>query len=161
MGEDSAFFAEGPGHITAMKRLKNQTAAPKDRTLEVPLMWFGLLHISLLLNSMSGVMAKLAGRYDVLSRGFCMFYGLDLLFVFIQALVWQQVLKHMSLTFANMNRPISIIYSLIWSTFIFRETITPRMLLGALIIMAGIILGVSEKPAPPDRPAADKQEEAV
>ncbi len=123
----------------------NIDSKQRKRGLEVPVMWFFLLHASLLLNSISGVMAKMAGKYPVLSFYFCLFYGLDLFFVFVQALLWQQVLKHMSLTFANMNRPISIIYSLLWSTFIFRETITPRMLLGAAIIMAGIILGVSEK----------------
>ncbi len=119
----------------------------KRYKMEVSWLWFGLLHLSLLLNSTSGVMSKMAGRYAVLSLPFCFFYGAALTLVFVQALFWQQVLKHMSLTFANMNRPITVIYSLVWSTWIFREAVTPKMVIGALIIIAGIILGVSERPA--------------
>ncbi len=129
--------------------------------LEVPLLWFILLHVSLALNSTSGVMAKLAGRNEMLSFRFCLFYGLDLFFVFVQALLWQQVLKHMSLTFANMNRPISIIYSLLWSTFLFREQVTPRMLIGSLIIIAGIIIGVSERTDKKDQKVRAEREESV
>ena len=112
--------------------------------IEVPLKWFLILHVSVLLNSMSGVASKMAGRYPLLSMGFVFYYGLDLLLIFAFALVWQQVLSHMSLTFAITNRPIRVIYSLIWSVLIFREKVTPLMVVGVLVILTGVIIGVSK-----------------
>lgn len=111
--------------------------------LEVPFLWFLILHMSLVINSLAGVASKLAGRQTFLSLGFCFFYGLVLLITFAFALVWQQVLKHMSLTFAFTNKPITIIYALIWGALIFHEHITLKMVIGALVILAGIVIGVS------------------
>lgn len=113
------------------------------RKLEVPLLWFAILHLSLIINSLAGVASKLAGRQPFLSLRFCFFYGLVLFITFAFALVWQQVLKHMSLTFAFTNKPITIIYALIWGAMIFHEHITPKMVVGALVILAGIVIGVS------------------
>ncbi len=121
------------------------SGAKKHRMkIEVPLKWFLILHVSVLLNSMSGVASKMAGRYPLLSMGFVFYYGLDLLLIFAFALVWQQVLSHMSLTFAITNRPIRVIYSLIWSVLIFREKVTPLMVVGVLVILTGVIIGVSK-----------------
>ncbi len=117
---------------------------PKTKNkMEVPIKWFLILHASLLLNSMAGVASKFAGRQKFLSLPFCFFYGMVLLITFSFALIWQQVLKNMSLTFAFTNKPITIIYALIWSVMIFGEKLTPRMVLGALVILAGIVIGVS------------------
>ncbi len=117
--------------------------AGKKHKLEVPWKWFLILHISVLLNSMSGVASKMAGRYPLMSMGFLFYYGLDLLLIFAFAIVWQQVLGHMSLTFAITNRPVRVIYSLIWSVLIFRERVTPLMVVGVLVILTGVVIGVS------------------
>ena len=119
------------------------TGSGLRQKLEVPFKWFVILHLSLLLNSMAGVMSKFAGKQDFLSLKFFFFYGLVLLFTFLFALIWQQVLKNMSLTFAFTNKPITIIYALIWSVVIFGEHVTPRMVIGALVILTGIVIGVS------------------
>lgn len=111
--------------------------------LEVPLKWFIILHLSLVVNSMAGVASKMAGKQKFLSLGFCFYYGLVLFITFAFALVWQQVLKNMSLTFAFTNKPITMIWGLIWGTMIFREKITWNMLLGSAVILVGIIIGVS------------------
>ena len=124
---------------------EERSGAKKHRMkLEVPLKWFLILHVSVLLNSLSGVASKMAGRYPLLSMGFVFYYGLDLLLIFAFALVWQQVLAHMSLTFAITNRPIRVIYSLIWSVLIFREKVTPLMVVGVFVILTGVIIGVSK-----------------
>ena len=107
------------------------------------LRWFIILHISLVINSLAGVASKMAGRSTFLSMRFFVFYGLVLLITFVFALVWQQVLAHMTLTFAFTNKPITVIYSLIWGAFFFGEKITLRMVIGALVILAGIVIGVS------------------
>jgi drug/metabolite transporter (DMT)-like permease len=62
---------------------------------------------------------------------------------FAFALAWQQVLKHMSLTFAFTNKPITIIWGLIWGVLVFHEHVTWKMILGSAVILLGIMVGVS------------------
>ena len=111
---------------------------------EVPLKWFILLHLSLVVNSLAGTASKLAGRHPFLSFGFVFWYGVMLVITMAFAVAWQQILKHMSLTFAFTNKPITIIWGLIWGVMIFRETLTWKMILGSAIILVGIVVGVSD-----------------
>jgi len=106
--------------------------------------WFIFLHLSLLINSLPGVASKLAGRYPMMSPPFLAFCVLSIALLGFFAVVWQQVLRHMTLTFALTNKPVTIIYSLIWGALIFHEQITPKMVIGSLIIIAGIIIGVTD-----------------
>ena len=126
--------------------MPDEELAGRKRKLEVPWKWFVILHLSLIVNSLAGVASKMAGRQKFLSASFVIYYGLVLLITFVFALVWQQVLGHMSLTFAFTNKPITVIYSLIWGAFIFKEHVSRRMVIGALVIIAGIIIGVSKGP---------------
>ena len=50
----------------------------------------------------------------------------------------------MPLTVAYANKPVSLIWGMVWGTLIFKEGITWKMILGAVIIFAGICLVVSE-----------------
>ena len=59
------------------------------------------------------------------------------------ALAWQQILKHMSLTFAFTNKPITILWGLLWGVVFFGETMTWNKILGSVVILAGIMIGVS------------------
>ena len=105
---------------------------------------YAVLHFILLLYSFVGVFMKKAFEQEFFSFWFLLFAGLAVLFLGIYALVWQQVLAHMSLTFAITNRPIRVIYSLIWSVLIFREKVTPLMVVGVFVILTGVIIGVSK-----------------
>ena len=125
-----------------MKQKTDETGK-KSRKLEVPLKWFLILHLSLIVNSLAGVASKMAGKQTFLSVKFFFFYGMVLLITFAFALVWQQVLGHMSLTFAFTNKPITVIYALIWGAFIFGEKITLKMVIGSIVILIGIVIGVS------------------
>ncbi len=78
-----------------------------------------------------------------MSSGFIIFYGLSLLGLFIYAFAWQQVIKHMPLITAYANKGVTVIWGIIWGYFIFRENITVRKLLGAAIIIAGVVLIVT------------------
>ena len=109
------------------------------------LKWFLILHLSLLLNSLGGVASKMAGRSDFLSLRFFFFYGLMLVLVLGFAVIWQQVLRRMPLGFAITNKPITVIYALVWSVLIFGEKVTPRMAAGALVVLAGILVCVTER----------------
>lgn len=111
---------------------------------EVPLKWFILLHLSLIINSLAGTASKLAGQHEFMSFGFLFWYFVMLVITMAFALAWQQILKHMSLTFAFTNKPITIIWGLIWGVSIFHETLSWKMILGSMIILVGIIVGVSD-----------------
>lgn len=105
---------------------------------------FLLLHISLLCSSLSGVCSKMAANQEFLSISFFFYYGLVLVIMFGYAIAWQQILKRMPLTVAYANKPVSLIWGMVWGALIFKEGITWKMILGAVIIFAGICLVVSE-----------------
>ena len=93
----------------------NQTDGQKKKNkLEIPLFWFFILHLTLILNSTTGVVSKFAGRAKFMSIRFILLYFLLMMICVSFAILWQQVLKRMSLTFAFMNRPITVIYSDHW-----------------------------------------------
>ncbi len=121
---------------------------------EVPLMWFLALHLSLIVNSLAGTASKLAGQNEFLSFGFVFWYGVMLLITMAFAVAWQQILKHMSLTFAFTNKPVTIIWGLIWGVTIFHEKLSWKMILGSAIILVGIIVGVSD---PGNSPKEDEE----
>lgn len=109
-----------------------------------------ILHILLGVYSLTGVASKFAAGEEFMSFKFILFYGLSLLGLFIYAFVWQQIIKHMPLITAYANKGVTVIWGILWGYFIFSEEITIRKILGAFIIIAGIVLIVT----------ADKEEQA-
>lgn len=116
----------------------------KEKSSKQLLLIFLALHSSLLLSSLSGVCSKMAANQPFLSFEFCLYFGLVLVIMFVYAIVWQQILKRMPLTVAYANRPVTLIWAMVWGTLIFKERITWNMILGAGIIFLGIYLVVSE-----------------
>ena len=107
---------------------------------------FLLLHISLLCSSLSGVCSKMASRYtdNIFSLQFIFWFGLVFVIMFGYAIIWQQILKRMPLTVAYANKPVTLIWGIIWGALIFGEKITVNMLIGAAVIFAGIYLVTGE-----------------
>lgn len=75
--------------------------------------------------------------------GFVLWYGGVLGIMAVYAVVWQQILKKLPLTVAYANKPVSLVWGMLWGSFIFHEKITWNMILGALVIFAGIYLVVT------------------
>ena len=63
-----------------------------------------LLHIMLMIYSMSGICSKLAAGQKFLSMKFCLYYGLIILLLGFYAIGWQQIIKRMPLTAAFAKR---------------------------------------------------------
>ena len=107
---------------------------------------FFLLHLNLLFSSLSGVCSKMASRYteNIFSVPFVFWFGLVFVIMFGYALIWQQILKRMPLTVAYANRPVTLIWGIIWGALIFGEKITWNMIAGAVVIFAGIWLVTGE-----------------
>ena len=102
-----------------------------------------VLHLALVISSLSGVCSKMAARQEFLSWGFVFWFGMVLALMFVYAVIWQQVLKRLPLTVAFANRPVTLVWSFLWGSLLFQETITWNMVLGGAVIFVGIYLVVS------------------
>ncbi len=109
------------------------------------------LHIILAVYSLTAVASKFAAGESFPSMKFIVLYGIVLFGLFVYALAWQQVIKHMPLITAYANKGITVIWGIIWGYFIFDEAITVRKLIGAAIIVCGVVFIVT----------ADAKEEAA
>ena len=97
------------------------------------------LHILLVIYSLSAVCSKLASTEPFLSLKFCLLYGIVLFLLALYALCWQQIIKHLPLTFAYANKAVTVVWAIIWGLIIFKERITPGKVIGAVFVICGII----------------------
>ena len=101
---------------------------------------FVLLQIALFIVSLGAVCSKMAGRQEFLSVQFFAFYGALILILFVYAILWQQVLKRISLVIAYACKGIGIIYGIIWGIVFFKEEITWKMIAGAVLVLIGVYI---------------------
>lgn len=101
---------------------------------------FLLMHTGFLIYSFYTVLGKIASKYDFLSFHFCIFYCILIFILFIYAILWQQVLKVIPLSFATANKASTIVWGMLWSFLFFQEEITIKKIVGAAIIIFGIII---------------------
>lgn len=98
------------------------------------------LHVLLLVYSLCGFFSKNASRQPFMSFEFCAFYAGMLAILVVYAIGWQQILKRLPLTVAFANKAITVVWGIIWGAVFFQEAITLPMIIGAIIVMAGIVL---------------------
>ena len=98
------------------------------------------LHILLIMYSLSAVCSKLASGTEFLSFQFCLLYGIVLFLLALYALLWQQIIKHLPLTFAYANKAVTVVWGIMWGLLLFGERITPGKVLGAVFVICGIVL---------------------
>lgn len=103
-----------------------------------------LLHIILFGFSLSSVCSKMAAKQEFLSFKFILFYGLVLFILFVYAIAWQQVLKRLPLVTAYANKAVTVIWGLVFGLVFFQEKITVQKVIGAVIIILGVYLIVSD-----------------
>ncbi len=99
-----------------------------------------LLHILLMVYSMGSICSKLAAGEPFLSFRFCLYYGGLIVILGIYALGWQQVIKRMNLTTAFANKAVTIVWGIIWGLLFFGESVSLRKILGAGIVLFGVVL---------------------
>lgn len=88
-------------------------------------------------------MAKTAAGYPFMSIPFIAFYTGFLFILFLYALMWQQLLKKMPLTVAFSNKAVVVLWGMLWGRLFFNEEIRLNMLIGALIVLFGILIVVN------------------
>lgn len=98
---------------------------------------YAALYLAFFIYSLASVFSKVASQQSSLWKVF-LFIGIEILFLAIYALLWQQVLKRFQLGVAIANKGITVILSLMWSVVIFKEQISVQNILGAAIIILGI-----------------------
>ena len=67
---------------------------------------------------------------------------LMLLALVVYAVGWQQVIKHLPLTTAYANKAVTVVWGILLGLAVFGEAVTPRQVIGAVIIICGIVLFV-------------------
>ena len=102
------------------------------------------LHLCILLFTMTEVTGKFAAN-ELKAEGlgsikFYFFIFLMLCVCVTYAFFWQRIIKHFDLHIAYANRAMYLVWSQIWATVIFSEHITPRNMLGMIVVLVGVIL---------------------
>lgn len=98
------------------------------------------LHLLLLVYSLSGIFSKNAAHEPFMSPMFIALYGGMLAILFIYAIGWQQILKRLSLSLAFANKAVTVVWGMVWGFFIFGESISALNLIGATLVIAGVVL---------------------
>lgn len=83
---------------------------------------------------------KYAGLHEFPSMIFIVSFGASLFFNFVYAIAWQQILKRLPLAEAYSHRSMTVLWSLLFGYILFQESITIPMLLGSVLIVAGVYL---------------------
>lgn len=99
-----------------------------------------LLHVMLMIYSMSGICSKMAAKEAFLSLRFCFYYALIILLLGFYAIGWQQIIKRLPLTTAFANKAVTIVWGVVWGTLFFRETLTVNKVVGAVLVITGVVL---------------------
>ena len=89
---------------------------------------------------MSGIASKLAAGEKFLSPKFILYYAIIIGLLGVYAIVWQQIIKRVPLTTAYANRAVTIVWGIIWGVLFFHENVTPLKVIGAVIVIVGVVL---------------------
>ena len=98
------------------------------------------LHGMLVVYSMSGICSKLAAGECFLNARFCIYYAVIIVLLGVYAIGWQQVIKRIPLTTAFANKAVTVVWGIVWGWFFFGESITLGKLIGAGMVIAGVVL---------------------
>lgn len=101
------------------------------------------LHLLLLFYACGSIFSKSAAEKPFLSAAYLVDYGIVLLILMVYAFFWQKVLKRIPLNVAMANKAATVIWGIILGALVFKERITVCNILGAIIIIVGIILVVN------------------
>lgn len=98
-----------------------------------------LLLINLLYASV-GIFTKLASQQEFLSWAYVFSFGGAVAVIGIYAILWQQIIRRIELSTAYMFKGTTIIFTMLFAHWLFGEQITWNNIVGAAIIIIGIVL---------------------
>ena len=103
------------------------------------------LTIAVAVYSSAGFFSKLASGYDFLSLSYLGCLGGVVLVLGIYAVLWQFALKRVPLNQAYLFRSLGVVFGLAIAYFAFHESITCQNLLGAGVVLCGLLILLSKK----------------
>ena len=109
-----------------------------------------VLHVMLMLYSLSGIASKLAAKQPFMSFRFCLCYACIILLLGVYAIGWQQVIKRLPLTTAFANKAVTVVWGIIWGFLVFSEPVTVGKLVGAAMVIVGVVIFAREPEQPPE-----------
>lgn len=86
------------------------------------------------------IFTKLASQQAPFSLTYLIYVAAAVCILGTYAVIWQQIIKRIPITEAYMFKSTTIIFVLLISTFLFGEKITVANIIGATMIVSGIIL---------------------
>lgn len=101
------------------------------------------LHIILLVYSFGGIFSKLASHEQFMSIRWIMLYGGLIFTLGAYAVCWQQILKKIPLNLAYVNKSVTIVWSMLFGTAVFRERLTALNIIGGITVAIGVLLIVT------------------
>ena len=101
---------------------------------------YGLLLICFMIYASTGIFTKYASLYPFLSWQYILSFLGAIGVMGIYAVLWQQVLKYIELSVAYMFKGTALIFTMLLAYWLFGEPITTNNIIGAAIIIFGIIL---------------------
>ena len=117
-----------------------------------------ILHLMLMLYSLSGIASKWAAEETFLSVRFCLCYACIIALLGVYAIGWQQIIKHLPLTTAFANKSVTIVWGVIWGALVFREEVTVGKVIGAVMVIAGVVLFAKAEPKKDEESTAEEKE---
>jgi drug/metabolite transporter (DMT)-like permease len=109
------------------------------------LKYYILLHALILLYAIYALCCKLAAQHEFLSIGFIGLYGCAMFIMLIYAFFWQKVLKKFPLNVAFSNKAVTIFWGMLLGGVFFLESINLAKIIGAILVIMGIILVVQDE----------------
>lgn len=88
----------------------------------------------------TSVFTKMASRQEMLSWPYLLWIAGAIGVMGVYAILWQQIIVRMPISIAYMFKGTSLVFVLLFSTLFFGEAITLNNIIGAVIIIIGIIL---------------------
>ena len=101
---------------------------------------YGLLLICFMIYASAGIFTKYASLYPFLSWQYILSFLGAIGIMGIYAVLWQQVLKYIELSVAYMCKGTALIFTMLLAYWLFGEPIATNNIIGAAIIIFGIIL---------------------
>ena len=99
-----------------------------------------ILQVAVLIYSLGSIASKYASREPLFSKAFIIYCLILFILLAIYSIIWQQILKKTTLSFAYINKATSIAWGLLLGYILFFEKITFFNILGAIIVIIGIII---------------------
>ena len=93
-----------------------------------------------LIYACTSICTKMASQHELVSWPYLVWIAGAIGVMGVYALLWQQVIVRMPISTAYMFKGTSLIFVLLFSVLLFGEAITLNNVIGAVIIIVGIIL---------------------